>query len=110
LKTAPKNPRYQVLLATYQTVGESANLNAARHMILYDRFWNPGNDDQAIGRIDRINSVDQATVHLPQLDNTIDDYMVKLIDEKRTIVTDFKDASSMQASLAEHLQKSKDVL
>jgi len=106
LKTAPKNPRYQVLLATYQTIGESANLNAARHMILYDRFWNPGNDDQAIGRIDRINSTDQATVHLPQVDNSIDDYMVELIDTKRNIVAEFRDASEQQASLVAHLQKS----
>jgi SNF2 family DNA or RNA helicase len=105
LKTAPKNPRYQVLLATYQTVGESANLNAARHMVLYDRFWNPGNEDQAIGRIDRINSIDQATVHIPLVEHSIDDYMTELIETKRTIVTDFKDASSMQAGLAEHLRK-----
>jgi SNF2 family DNA or RNA helicase len=105
LKTAPKNPRYQVLLATYQTVGESANLNAARHMVLYDRFWNPGNEDQAIGRIDRINSIDQATVHIPLVEHSIDDYMTELIETKRTIVTDFKDASSMQADLAEHLRK-----
>ena len=104
LKTAPENPRYQVLLATYQTIGESANLNAARHMILYDRFWNPGNDDQAIGRIDRINSLDQATVHLPQVDLTIDDYMVELIEGKRNIVMEFKDAASMQASLVSHLR------
>lgn len=105
LKTAPEKPKYDVLLATYQTVGESANLNAATHMILYDRFWNPGNDDQAIGRIDRINSVVQATVHLPAVENTIDDYMIELIKDKRNLVTDFKDASSQQASLAEHLRK-----
>jgi len=105
LKTAPANPRYQVLLATYQTVGESANLNAARHMILYDRFWNPGNEDQAIGRVDRINSVDQATIHIPLVKNTIDGYMTELIENKRNIVMEFKDAASMQASLAEHLRK-----
>jgi SNF2 family DNA or RNA helicase len=108
LKTAPKNPKFQVLLATYQTVGESANFNAATHMVLYDRFWNPGNEDQAIGRIDRINSVVQATVHIPQIKDTIDMYMADLIDTKRTIVTDFKDASNMQASLTEHLKKSKE--
>jgi SNF2 family DNA or RNA helicase len=107
LKTAPEDPRYQVLLATYQTVGESANLNAARHMILYDRFWNPGNDDQAIGRIDRINSIDQATVHLPQVKASIDEYMIELIGQKRTIVADFKDASSQQASLLKHLENSR---
>lgn len=106
LKTAPKNPRYQVLLATYQTIGESANLNSSRHMILYDRFWNPGNDDQAVGRIDRINSIDQATVHLPRVTKTIDDYMIELIDEKRDLVSNFKDAASQQASLVAHLRKS----
>lgn len=104
LKTAPKTPKYQVLLATYQTVGESANLNASRHMILFDRYWNPGNDDQAIGRIDRINSIDQATVHLPYVEGTIDEYMIKLIDDKRNIVTDFKDAASQQAALFKHLE------
>lgn len=105
LKTAPEKPKYQVLLATYQTVGESANLNAARHMVLYDRYWNPGNDDQAIGRIDRINSTDQATVHVPYTKDTIDVYMKDLIDTKRTIVAEFTDAASMQASLIEHLRK-----
>jgi SNF2 family DNA or RNA helicase len=105
LKTAPENPKYQVLLATYQTVGESANFNAARHMVLYDRFWNPGNEDQAIGRIDRINSIDQATVHVPLVENSFDDYMTALIEEKRNIVNDFKDVATQQASLVEHLKK-----
>jgi SNF2 family DNA or RNA helicase len=74
-------------------------------MILYDRFWNPGNEDQAIGRIDRINSIDQATVHIPLVENSIDEYMTQLIEDKRNIVMDFKDAASMQNSLAEHLRK-----
>ncbi len=109
LKTASKtNPKFQVLIATYQTVGESANFNAARHMVLYDQYWNPGNQDQAIGRIDRINSVDQATVHIPLVKDTIDAYMNELINTKRTIVAEFKDASQLQASLREHLQKTKD--
>lgn len=104
LKTAPENPKWSVLLATYQTVGESANLNAARHMVLYDRFWNPGNEDQAIGRIDRINSIDQATVHIPLVNNSFDNYMTELIEGKRNIVMEFKDAASMQSSLIEHLR------
>jgi SWI/SNF-related matrix-associated actin-dependent regulator of chromatin subfamily A member 5 len=106
LKTAsPTNYKYKVLLATYQTVGESANLNAARHAILYDRFWNPGNEDQAIGRIDRINSVDQATVHIPEVKDSIDVFMAELIDDKREIVTNFKSATNMQSSLTEHLKR-----
>lgn len=106
LKTAPDNPKYKILLATYQTVGESANLNAATHMILFDRFWNPGNEDQAIGRIDRINSVVQATVHIPLVKYSIDEYMSQLIDDKRSLVQDFRTETELQASLAEHLRKS----
>ncbi len=106
LKTASKgNYKYDVLLATYQTVGESANLNAARHMVLYDRFWNPGNEDQAIGRIDRLNSIDQATIHVPLVENTIDDYMTQLIEQKRELITSVKDARTQQNNLVEHLKK-----
>lgn len=105
LKTAPEKPKYQVLLATYQTVGESANLNAARHMVLYDRFWNPGNEDQAIGRIDRINSTDQATVHIPLVESSIDEYMTQLIETKKEIILGLKEETNMQASLLEHLRK-----
>jgi SNF2 family DNA or RNA helicase len=105
LKTAPENPKYDVLLAMYQMVGESANLNSAGHVILYDRFWNPGNEDQAIGRIDRINSIRQATVHIPEVRDSIDTFMAELIDDKREMVTNFKSATGMQASLTEHLKR-----
>jgi SNF2 family DNA or RNA helicase len=94
------------LLATYQTVGESANFNAASHMVLYDRFWNPGNEDQAIGRIDRINSTIQATVHVPTVRSSIDVYMADLIENKRNLVSQFGSAASAQASLIEHLKDS----
>lgn len=104
LKTAPAKPKYDVLLATYQTVGESASLNDARHVVLYDRYWNPGNEDQAIGRADRINNTDQATVHIPQVDNSFDMFMAELIDEKRNIVGSFRDAADQQARLAKHLE------
>jgi SNF2 family DNA or RNA helicase len=107
LKTASKTDyKYDVLLATYQTVGESANFNAASHMVLYDRFWNPGNEDQAIGRIDRINSTIQATVHVPTVRSSIDVYMADLIENKRNLVSQFGSAASAQASLIEHLKDS----
>ncbi len=105
LKTADKeNYKYDVLLATYATVGESANFNAAAHMILLDRNWNPGNDDQAMGRIDRINSVRQATIHRPHIKGTIDEYMISLIEDKKKLITGFTTAAEQQAKLADHLR------
>lgn len=105
LETAPKhNPRYDVLLATYKTVGEGLNLNAARHAILLDREWNPGREDQAIGRIDRLNSTDRATVHIPEVENTIMEFIRDLIEFKRDIIGGFNAAAKLQQALIEKLE------
>lgn len=97
---------YKVLLATYGTIGEAVNLNAATHAILFDRFWKPSADDQAVGRIDRLNSVEQATVHIPIVENSIDVYMDKLIEFKRDLQGDFKTAAEVQEGLIENLEAS----
>lgn len=98
LKTAPENPRYQICLATYKAFGTGINLNAARHMVIVDDEWNPGMEDQAIGRIDRMNSVDQANVHIFRINKSVDDYMAELLETKRGIVDGFE-TSSMEKSL-----------
>jgi SNF2 family DNA or RNA helicase len=65
-------------------------LNAARHVILLDDEWSPGMEDQAIGRIDRMNSTDQANVHIFRVKDSIDDFMASLIEEKRDVVEGFE--------------------
>lgn len=91
LKTAPEKPRFQVCLATYKAFGTGINLNAARQMILLDDEWSPGMEDQAIGRIDRLNSVDQANVHIFRVKDSIDEFMAKILERKRKTVTQFND-------------------
>lgn len=103
LKSAPEKPRFQICLATYKAFGTGINLNAARHMILLDDEWNPGMEDQAIGRIDRMNSVDQANVHIFRVKKSVDDFMAKLLEEKRKIVEGFSEAS-IEAELRGYFQ------
>jgi SNF2 family DNA or RNA helicase len=90
LKTAPENPRWQVCFGTYDAFATGLNLNAARHIILLDDEWSPGMEDQAIGRIDRLNSVDQANVHIFRVNDSIDDFMAGLIEEKRELTEGFE--------------------
>lgn len=90
LKTAPESPRWNVCLATYDAFGTGLNLNAARHVILLDDEWSPGMEDQAIGRIDRMNSTDQANVHIFRVKDSIDDFMASLIEEKRELTSGFE--------------------
>lgn len=96
LKTAPEDPRWNICLATYKAFGQGINLNAARHVILLDDEWNPGMEDQAIGRIDRMNSTDQANVHIFRVKNSIDNFMAALLKEKSEILEGFE--SSISAS------------
>ena len=101
LKFASKDDyKWQVCFATYKAFGTGINLNAARHMIILDDEWNPGNEDQAIGRIDRINSTDQANVHIFRVKDSIDDFMAKLLEEKRKVTSGFGAAISAADLLA----------
>lgn len=97
LKTAPENPRWQACFATYKAFGTGVNLNAARHMILLDDEWNPGMEDQAIGRIDRLNSTDQANVHIFRVKDSIDDFMVGLLEYKKSLTEDFENAPAFES-------------
>ena len=103
LKTAPPKgeEKYQVVFATYKAFGTGINLNAARHMILLDDEWNPGMEDQAIGRIDRMNSIDQANVHIFRVNGSIDDFMEKVMARKRAILEGFNEETELATGLNE---------
>lgn len=95
LENPDRVPRWSAAFATYKAFGTGVNLNGARHMILLDDEWNPGMEDQAIGRIDRINSTDQANVHIFRVRNSVDDFMAALIEQKRGVTGEFEDGFSM---------------
>jgi SNF2 family DNA or RNA helicase len=100
LKTADKdNPRWVGCFATYDAFATGVNLNAARHVIMIDDEWNPGMEDQAIGRIDRLNSVDQANVHIFRVKRTIDQFMADLIEQKKQLTEGFETSISAKDML-----------
>lgn len=105
LKTAPEKPRWQAVFATFDAFATGLNLNAARHVIMLDDEWSPGMEDQAIGRIDRLNSTDQANVHIFRVANSIDDFMAGLIEEKKKLTEGFESGISA-AELLDHLRGS----
>jgi SNF2 family DNA or RNA helicase len=105
LKTAPVEPRWSVCFATYKAFGTGINLNAARHVILLDDEWNPGMEDQAIGRIDRMNSVDQANVHIFRVESSIDDFMAGILEEKRGITDGFDNSINQVETLKSFFTK-----
>lgn len=103
LKTAPAKPRWGAVFATYDAFATGVNLNAARHVIMVDDEWSPGMEDQAIGRIDRLNSVDQANVHIFRVRKSIDEFMEDLIEEKRKLTEGFE-ANISAKDMLNHLR------
>jgi len=87
--------KYQVICAHYKKGGVGLNLNAARQMIKLDREWNPGKEDQADGRIDRIDNTQDSIVHTIHVEGTIDAFMDSLIAEKANVINGFEDTHDM---------------
>ncbi len=98
-------PRWQVVLANYKTGGVGLNFTAATQMIILDEEWNPGKQEQAFNRIDRIGQTQETTVHILRLEKTIDNWMADLIDSKRDMIEGFETKVDLQASLLKAMQE-----
>ncbi|MGS2592217.1 DEAD/DEAH box helicase [Streptomyces hebeiensis] len=91
--------KWTVILCHYKKGGVGLNLNSARQMIKLDREWNPGKEDQADGRIDRLDNTKDSVVHTIHVSGTIDSFMDSLIEEKAKIIDGFE----QQHDIAEKL-------
>jgi non-specific serine/threonine protein kinase len=86
-------PKWQVLLANYKSGGVGLNFTAATETIIMDREWNPGKEDQAFGRTDRLGQTVHTNVHNLRVLRTIDGWMDGLIDEKANLIDGFNEAT-----------------
>lgn len=94
--------KYQVILANYKTGGVGLNFTAATETIILDREWNPGKEDQAFGRTDRLGQTEETNVHILRINRTIDVWMDELIDEKANLIAGFNQVGE---SLSDRLLK-----
>lgn len=85
------NSKYDVLLGNYKAAGTGLNLTAATSMVILDREWNAGKEDQALDRIFRIGQTEKTTVNILTAKNTIDDWLNDIVDQKRDLSEGFED-------------------
>lgn len=103
-QSADKPYKWDVVLANYKKGGVGLNLNAATQMIILDEEWNPGKEDQAYGRIDRLGQEDETTVHVLRVKSTIDTWMANLIQTKREMIQGFETHTDLQQELMDILR------
>lgn len=109
-KTFVENPGYeakwQVVLANYKSGGVGLNFTDCTQTIILDEEWNPGSRDQAYARTYRIGQIEETTVHVLRVENSIDTWMATLMEQKEKIVAGFEDDIEMMTALRDILEKS----
>ncbi|MHB1034367.1 MAG: DEAD/DEAH box helicase [Pirellulales bacterium] len=85
LREFREDPRRHVLLTSYGAGGVGLNLQFASYVFLFDRWWNPAVEDQAINRVHRIGSAGPVTVSRFLSLGTIEERIDQILREKREL-------------------------
>ena len=79
------DPTKHVMLVSYGAGGVGLNLQFAGYVFLFDRWWNPAVEDQAINRAHRIGASGPVTVTRFLVVDTIEERIDRILQEKRDL-------------------------
>lgn len=85
LKQFKEDPQANLLMMSYATGAVGLNLQFAGYVFLFDRWWNPAVEDQAINRAHRIGQKSQVIVTKFISKDTIEERINRVLDEKRKL-------------------------
>jgi SNF2 family DNA or RNA helicase len=85
LKQFKEDPQANLLMMSYGTGAVGLNLQFAGYVFLFDRWWNPAVEDQAINRAHRIGQKSQVIVTKFISKDTIEERINRVLDEKRQL-------------------------
>ncbi len=80
-----EDPDAHILLMSYGTGAVGLNLQFAGYVFLFDRWWNPAIEDQAINRAHRIGCKSQVIVTRFISKDTIEERIDRVLTEKREL-------------------------
>ncbi|TWU15932.1 DEAD/DEAH box helicase [Planctomycetes bacterium Poly21] len=77
------DPNARIILMSYGAGSVGLNLQFCRYVFLFDRWWNPAIEDQAINRAHRIGAAGSVTVTRMMAAGTIEQRIAAVLDQKR---------------------------
>ena len=80
------DPNVSILLVSLKAGNSGLNLTAASQVILFDPFWNPYIEEQAIDRAHRIGQRLPVQVHRVLVPDTVEDRIIALQEKKRALI------------------------
>jgi SNF2 family DNA or RNA helicase len=82
------NPDCHALLLSYGAGAVGLNLQFAQYVFLFDRWWNPAVEDQAINRVHRIGQTEPVFVTRFVATQTIEERIIEVLDRKRALAAE----------------------
>ncbi|WP_313727714.1 DEAD/DEAH box helicase [Pseudomonas sp.] len=101
-----QNAETQIFIGTTSAAGTGNNLTAANYVFFLGLPWTPGLQDQAEDRAYRNGQRRLVMVKIPLVENTIDQQLWQMLEEKRLISKDLVEPEAIkhsQAALAQGL-------
>jgi SNF2 family DNA or RNA helicase len=80
-----EDEKSRVILMSYGAGSVGLNLQFCRYVFLFDRWWNPAVEDQAINRAHRLGSTGSVTVTRYTSASTIEERIHLILEEKREL-------------------------
>ena len=73
-------------------------------MVILDEEWNPGRQEQALGRIDRLGQRRETQIHTIRVEKSIDTWMKEIIEAKKEIIDGFEAQANITQSMYDALR------
>src|SRR5260370_32666987 len=89
LERFKKDPSKHVILMSYGTGSVGLNLQFTNYVFLFDRWWNPAVEDQAINRAHRIGQREPVFVTRFVTQQTIEERIAEVLERKRQLFNEF---------------------
>jgi len=86
IKTFQEDEGTRLFLLSLKAGGVALNLTAADYVIIFDPWWNPAVEAQAIDRSHRIGQTRKVMVYRMVVQESIEEKMLKLQDRKKALV------------------------
>src|SRR5262245_18948534 len=99
LKQFKEDPAKHIILMSYGAGSVGLNLQFCEYVFLFDRWWNPAVEDQAINRAHRIGAAGPVTVTRMLALATIEERINQVLEHKRELFAQIIGQNSAPASL-----------
>jgi SNF2 family DNA or RNA helicase len=94
-----RDPTKHVILMSYGTGSVGLNLQFTNYVFLFDRWWNPAVEDQAINRAHRIGQKEPVFVTRFVTQNTIEGRIAEVLERKRQLFNELIEQNGPPPSL-----------